>query len=68
MNVWERARGLIDEERFLNWQIAFPGVWENWASKGREGGFDAVVGNPPWDRIKLQQVEWFEARRPEIAS
>lgn len=66
--IWERARALIGEERFLNWQIAFPGVWDNWASKGREGGFDAVVGNPPWDRIKLQQVEWFEARRPEIAA
>ncbi|WP_375391765.1 Eco57I restriction-modification methylase domain-containing protein [uncultured Sphingomonas sp.] len=65
--IWERARALIEEERFLNWQIGFPGVWDNWASKGREGGFDAVVGNPPWDRIKLQQVEWFAARRPEIA-
>lgn len=65
--IWERARALIEEERFLNWQIAFPGVWDNWASKGRQGGFDAVVGNPPWDRIKLQQVEWFAARRPEIA-
>jgi hypothetical protein len=65
--IWQRARALIGEERFLNWQTAFPGVWDNWASKGREGGFDAVVGNPPWDRIKLQQVEWFSARRPEIA-
>lgn len=66
--IWQRARTLIGEERFLNWQIAFPGVWDNWASKTREGGFDAVVGNPPWDRIKLQQVEWFAARRPEIAA
>ncbi|WP_196812812.1 MULTISPECIES: hypothetical protein [unclassified Afipia] len=65
--IWERARALIAEERFLNWQISFPGVWDNWSSKGRDGGFDAVVGNPPWDRIKLQQVEWFAARRPEIA-
>ena len=65
--IWKRARALIGEERFLNWQISFPGVWDNWASKGLEGGFDAVVGNPPWDRIKLQQVEWFAARRPEIA-
>jgi hypothetical protein len=65
--VWHRARALIGEERFLNWQIAFPGVWDNWSSAGREGGFDVVVGNPPWDRIKLQQVEWFAARRPEIA-
>ena len=66
-SIWERVRALIEEERFLNWQISFPGVWDNWASKGREGGFDAIVGNPPWDRIKLQQVEWFAARRPEIA-
>lgn len=65
--IWREARALIDEERFLNWQITFPGVWSNWASAGLEGGFDAVVGNPPWDRIKLQQVEWFAARRPEIA-
>ncbi len=65
--IWTAARALITEERFLNWQITFPGVWSNWASSGREGGFDAVVGNPPWDRIKLQQVEWFAARRPEIA-
>jgi len=65
--IWTAARALIAEERFLNWQIAFPGVWSNWSSAEREGGFDAVVGNPPWDRIKLQQVEWFAARRPEIA-
>ena len=65
--IWQAARELIDEERFLNWQITFPGVWSNWGSTGLEGGFDAIVGNPPWDRIKLQQVEWFAARRPEIA-
>ena len=62
-----RARRLADEERFLHWQVAFPGVWQDWQNTEREGGFDAVIGNPPWDRIKLQQVEWFAARRPEIA-
>src|SRR5262249_27827480 len=31
------------------------------------GGFDAVIGNPPWDRMKLQQVEGFAARRRDIA-
>ena len=65
--IWQAARELMEEERFLNWQITFPGVWKNWQGKELEGGFDAVVGNPPWDRIKLQQVEWFAARRPEIA-
>ncbi len=66
-DILANARALIDDERFLNWQVAFPGVWDNWASNAREGGFDAVVGNPPWDRIKLQQVEWFGARREDIA-
>jgi hypothetical protein len=67
IEIWKQARQLISEERFLNWQITFPGVWDHWGSTQRDGGFDAVVGNPPWDRIKLQQVEWFAARRPEIA-
>jgi hypothetical protein len=65
--IWQRARALIGEERFLNWQIAFPGVWDNWASKGREGGFDAVVGNPPWDRFEFEEVPWFEARDRTIS-
>src|SRR3546814_9732723 len=65
--IWNSARALIGEERFLNWQISFPGVWDNWASKGREGGFDAVVGNPPWDRFEFEEVPWFEARDRTIA-
>ncbi|MCM8731816.1 BREX-1 system adenine-specific DNA-methyltransferase PglX [Hephaestia sp. GCM10023244] len=66
--IWERARALIEEEGFLNWQISFPGVWDNWASKGREGGFDAVVGNPPWDRFEFEELPWFAARDAAIAT
>jgi len=47
--------------------VSFPGVWSDWEGEGLTGGFDAVIGNPPWDRMKLQQVEWFAARRFEIA-
>ena len=61
------CRELIEEERFLNWQVTFPGIWTDWEEDELNGGFDAVVGNPPWDRMKLQQVEWFAERRPEIA-
>lgn len=62
------ARSLVREERFINWQVAFPGVWTDWDKPGLTGGFDAVIGNPPWDRMKLQEVEWFAERSPEIAS
>ena len=63
----DQARQLLDDERFFNWQVAFPGVWSEWESNGIHGGFDAVIGNPPWDRMKLQQVEWFASRRRQIA-
>lgn len=66
-DILRLARSLIDEERFLNWQVTFPGVWSDWQDTELNGGFDAVIGNPPWDRMKLQEVEWFAARRPEIA-
>ena len=62
-----RARVLARERRFLHWEAAFPGVWDDWERASPPGGFDAVIGNPPWDRMKMQEVEWFAARVPEIA-
>ncbi|HFE65991.1 MAG TPA: hypothetical protein ENJ93_01905, partial [Chloroflexi bacterium] len=32
------------------------------------GGFDVVLGNPPWERIKLQEKEWFASRDEAIAT
>jgi hypothetical protein len=48
-----QARGLASEHRFFNWEIAFPGVWRDLASQGRSGGFDAVIGNPPYVRQEM---------------
>jgi len=36
--------------------------------QGWLGGFDVVLGNPPWERIKLQEKEFFAARAPDIAN
>ncbi|NUN13126.1 MAG: N-6 DNA methylase [Myxococcales bacterium] len=46
--------------RFFHWELAFPTVF------GR-GGFDVVLGNPPWERVKLQEQEFFASRDPAIA-
>jgi Eco57I restriction-modification methylase len=58
-----RVRELAKREMFFHWWTAFPTVFK--ADGG--GGFDAVIGNPPWDRIKLQEVEWFAERDEAIA-
>ena len=65
--LWRAARKIANEEGFLHWEVAFPGVWHQWQDSHPQGGFDAVIGNPPWDRIKLQEVEWFASRDPELA-
>ncbi len=65
--LWRGAKSIADREGFLHWQAAFPGVWRHWQNARPQGGFDAVIGNPPWDRIKLQEVEWFAIRAPHIA-
>jgi hypothetical protein len=38
---------------FFHWEIEFPDV-------DAQGGFDCILGNPPWERIKLQEQEFFE--------
>ena len=65
--LWTDAKAMAERESFLHWEVAFPGVWSGWENTQPEGGFDAVIGNPPWDKIKLQEVEWFATRSPELA-
>ncbi len=65
--MWRDATAIARRENFLHWEVAFPGVWSRWQDNHPEGGFDAVIGNPPWDRIKLQEVEWFATRSPDLA-
>ena len=43
----------IDREHFLHWQVAFPGMWHTWESAELHGGFDAIIGNPPYVRHEL---------------
>ena len=74
-HVWQAAGGHEPAEHLrkgatltsekvsaFHWFIEFPEIME------RDGGFDVVIGNPPWERIKLQEQEFFAARSPAIAS
>ncbi len=56
--------GVVEELRarlrFFHWPLEFPDVMV-------AGGFDCVLGNPPWERIKLQEQEFFASRSERIA-
>src|SRR6185312_15136804 len=46
----ERTPRATAERRPLHWRPAFPGVWSERESIDPRGGFDAVIGNPPYVR------------------
>lgn len=53
------AQAACAEASVLHWPLAFPQVFAN-------GGFDCVLGNPPWERIKLQEEEFFATRNRDV--
>lgn len=63
-------RDLAEQYRFFHWHLAFPQVFpvDPRSESDVEQGFDVVLGNPPWERVKLQEREFFATRAPEIAS
>lgn len=48
--------------RAFHWPLAFPAVMIG------KGGFDAVLGNPPWEVMQLSDKEYFALINPEIAN
>ncbi len=51
---------LVGQYHFFHWHLAFPQVFAR-------GGFDVVLGNPPWDSLLFREEEFFAAQRPDIA-
>ena len=48
------AEGITAEMRFFHWELEFPDVFREAGS-----GFDAILGNPPWDIAKPVSKEFF---------
>jgi hypothetical protein len=59
--IVDAANKLAQEKHFFHWCLEFPEVFDR-------GGFDCVLGNPPWERIKLQEKEFFTSYSMEIAT
>ena len=54
------ARDVCGNAHVFHWPLEFPQVFAS-------GGFDCVLGNPPWEKAKVEDVKWFAKRQPAIA-
>ena len=54
------AQKVCSENHVLHWPFAFVEVMA-------QGGFDCVLGNPPWEKFKVEDVKWFAPRLPQVA-
>ncbi|MHB1749192.1 MAG: N-6 DNA methylase [Acidithiobacillus sp.] len=54
------AHAACVEASVLHWPLAFPQVFA-------AGGFDCVLGNPPWEVSQMGEEEFFATRAPHIA-
>ena len=48
----KQVKEIADRYKFFHWFLEFPEVFA-------AGGFDVILGNPPWERIKLQEIPFF---------
>jgi N-6 DNA Methylase len=71
----ELVINLTRQYRFFHWHVEFPHIFRvgNGATDidpatGWAGGFSCVIGNPPWERVKAQEQEFFASRHQEIAN
>lgn len=55
------ATKVARNSRALHWPLEFPDVMQL-------GGFDVVLGNPPWEVVQLSDIEFFATLKPEIAA
>ena len=56
----ETIERIVEDYGLFHWELAFPDIFAR-------GGFDVVLGNPPWERLKIQEKEFFATREPFIA-
>ena len=54
------AEKVCRDSRVLHWPLVFPTVFAH-------GGFDCVLGNPPWDEVQLKEEEFFSAHNSDIS-
>ena len=58
-DAWQAVREVAAQRHFFHWELEFPDVFN-----AGSAGFDAILGNPPWDISKPNSKEFFSSHDP----
>ena len=62
------AESIAASHRFFHWELEFPEAFFDGAGARRpDGGFDAVIGNPPWDMVRVDPGSHHQAQNDSAA-
>lgn len=75
-SVRDEVFRLSERYRFFHWHLAFPDVFRfvakdeepTNAHAGWNGGFDVMLGNPPWDTLSPDAKEFFSSYDEQVRS
>ncbi len=56
------VKRMADEQRFFHWCVEFPEVF------AANRGFDVMCGNPPWDKLQMEEEKWFAVKNNDIVN
>jgi len=59
---FKKAKDIVDEKRFLHWELEFPEVFFEGHKRKENPGFDCVIGNPPYIQLAMDKVLATELR------
>ena len=59
-----RAAEEAAKRRFFHWPLEFPAVFHR--ANERNPGFDAVIGNPPWDNFLVDELAFYALHYPGL--
>lgn len=57
----QTVKNLANQYRFFHWHLEYPEVFE-------KGGFDCILGNPPWEKLQAEEVKFFSTRDTVIST
>jgi hypothetical protein len=71
----DEIKRLADQYQFFHWHLAFPDVFQVLPGNqkpqnelcGWNGGFDVILGNPPWEVLEDEEKKFFAKARPDIS-